>query len=356
MLALSIAAASAIAPSAFAVGAEGIYIPWVESFCGADTMILEAQVCNQAAQTRGFWVEFVDHGPFAGCTESVLPQHTFLSSLPLLLSPGECTTVQIEVTKPNELLSHQQVCYWLRFTPDIGGTITLGGYLNDTIDLCFDWWIAEPVVFLHPETPVIARFEARAGTDPTPFLYLLRAFADIDQVDADLVSIDGMPPGQFAFGESWIPEGETVTFEHTVEWLYDDTSRFIDLVVVNERDLLPLASIGLHQAIAAPVGVETGPLLPPAVRGTNLRVAPNPSRGLTAILWESDEPGPLRLQIYDAAGRHVRSLNPITRGPGAQRALWDGKDEAGAPVRAGTYWVRLPGVSTGASSNLLLLR
>jgi flagellar hook assembly protein FlgD len=48
-----------------------------------------------------------------------------------------------------------------------------------------------------------------------------------------------------------------------------------------------------------------------------------------------------RLEIYDAAGRLVRSmaLGDLDAGPGHVR--WDGHDDEGAPLPSGTYFYRL---------------
>jgi len=345
-----------IAGSAGAVGANGIYIPWVESFCGGETMILEAQVCNETALEQTYGVEFSDHGPFSGCDVSVVPEHSFVTDLPLVIAPGACSIVEIEITKPGELLAHDQVCYWLRFLLDGGASVTLGGYLTDNAEYCFDWWIAEPVVFLHPMTPVIMEFIAR-GIQPTPFRfpYLVGAYADFDWVDQDLVSIDGMPPGEFAFGVVDSPDGDAVVVQHGLEWRLDEPSRYIDLVVLREDDLSPLASIGLHQVIAAPIGVGEGAATDSGSNRVSLRVSPNPSRGPTAILWESTGDAANRLEIFDAVGRHVRALEVSARGAGPQRTTWDGRDDAGVSVPPGVYWVRLPHAAE-LPSKLLLVR
>jgi FlgD Ig-like domain len=57
------------------------------------------------------------------------------------------------------------------------------------------------------------------------------------------------------------------------------------------------------------------------------------------------------VQIYDIAGRHVASVVlPIGSGP----AEWDGRDDAGRPVGAGTYLFRLDG--GGGAQRLTLIR
>lgn len=65
---------------------------------------------------------------------------------------------------------------------------------------------------------------------------------------------------------------------------------------------------------------------------------PNPFRESTVIRYAVASGGLVRLEIFDVAGRHRRTLvaEPQTRGE--RSVTWDGLDEAGKPVAAGTYF------------------
>jgi hypothetical protein len=69
--------------------------------------------------------------------------------------------------------------------------------------------------------------------------------------------------------------------------------------------------------------------------------APNPFVSTTAIRFRLAEAGPVRLGVYDATGRLVRGLVSATLPAGARQAVWDGRDDRGARVRAGAYFIRL---------------
>lgn len=56
---------------------------------------------------------------------------------------------------------------------------------------------------------------------------------------------------------------------------------------------------------------------------------------------------PVRLAVYDAAGRAVRLLLDARHFPGQHRVTWDGRDGAGRPVPSGVYVLR---ASVGASA------
>jgi len=70
-------------------------------------------------------------------------------------------------------------------------------------------------------------------------------------------------------------------------------------------------------------------------------IRPNPSNRRTTISYELPAPGNVKLEIYDAAGRLVRTLVDESRGPGQQSVVWDGKGANGSRVAAGVYHARL---------------
>lgn len=87
-------------------------------------------------------------------------------------------------------------------------------------------------------------------------------------------------------------------------------------------------------AAGAPAAAPGAPLL--------LGNSPNPVRDATTLAFElpSAAAAGATVALYDAQGRRVRSLaGPFAAGLNSVR--WDGADDAGRPVRAGLYFVRL---------------
>lgn len=95
-----------------------------------------------------------------------------------------------------------------------------------------------------------------------------------------------------------------------------------------------------------------------ASSGLRLRAIPNPSReaGVSIVIptGPEDGVGVMRLGIFDAAGRLVRTLGatgasarlsppPVSLHPGEHGFHWDGKDETGCTQPAGVYLGRLLG-------------
>ena len=100
-------------------------------------------------------------------------------------------------------------------------------------------------------------------------------------------------------------------------------------------------------------GIEFESALPTGVQGSRppahlfLSVWPNPSSGEVVIIAEVPEPG--RLSIYDVSGRLVREMRTPDKASGRVEINWDGRDDAGAQVPSGVYFVQ---VRAGALSEV----
>jgi hypothetical protein len=80
---------------------------------------------------------------------------------------------------------------------------------------------------------------------------------------------------------------------------------------------------------------------PASPGGLRLCAWPNPFGRLTGIDFSMDAAFSARVRIFDAQGRMVRTLLDRTLAGGAHRVLWTGADDAGRPLPAGNYFVRL---------------
>ena len=68
---------------------------------------------------------------------------------------------------------------------------------------------------------------------------------------------------------------------------------------------------------------------------------PNPFSGSTTIELLLPRSAPVSLEVYDVAGRRVRTLVSGTLGPGRHTIVWDGMNSSGAEVSPGIYFTRL---------------
>lgn len=89
--------------------------------------------------------------------------------------------------------------------------------------------------------------------------------------------------------------------------------------------------------------VETA--APEAIPHRRVRLGPprpNPFNPATELSFElTAESSEVQLVIYDALGRHVRTLSAGQFGPGVHLARWDGSDQRGRPVASGVYFAHL---------------
>lgn len=68
---------------------------------------------------------------------------------------------------------------------------------------------------------------------------------------------------------------------------------------------------------------------------------PNPGRGLVTLEYSLPRETPLRLAVYGAGGRQVRTLATGLGAAGTHVVVWDGRDDAGHRVAPGVYWAQL---------------
>jgi hypothetical protein len=96
---------------------------------------------------------------------------------------------------------------------------------------------------------------------------------------------------------------------------------------------------GIIAAAATPAGELPAP--PVATRTLLLAPFPNPaSRGAT-IRWSLAIGGDVDLEIYNLAGQRVRRLASEPLPAGEHSRIWNGMDDAGQPIGAGLYFIRL---------------
>lgn len=68
---------------------------------------------------------------------------------------------------------------------------------------------------------------------------------------------------------------------------------------------------------------------------------PNPARGAVDLRLGVHDAARLRLALYDAHGRCIRTLLDARCDAGERTERWDGRDARGDAVRSGVYWARL---------------
>jgi len=83
---------------------------------------------------------------------------------------------------------------------------------------------------------------------------------------------------------------------------------------------------------------------------------PNPFNPTTTITFDVAASGQVRIEIYDVAGRLVRSLMNAQKDAGRYTVEWNGRDANGSQVHTGVYFYRMtaPGYTSPAKKMVML--
>lgn len=114
-----------------------------------------------------------------------------------------------------------------------------------------------------------------------------------------------------------------------------------------------VASSALGSVCGTPVST---PDTPSIERDRLVGAFPNPFNPRTTVAFEIARAGAVRVEVFDARGRLVRSLVDEVRAPGRHEVVWDGQTDEGGQAASGVYFARM--VSDGGSdaAKLLLLK
>jgi hypothetical protein len=123
----------------------------------------------------------------------------------------------------------------------------------------------------------------------------------------------------------------------------------VDLMRVILEDVFGLPSAG--GAGTEPVDPEPGDF-----RWRLAQNTPNPCINTTQIRYELARSARVRIAVYDALGRRVRTLVAATQEPGEHTARWDGCNDRGERVSSGVYFYNMEAGDFAATRKMLVLR
>jgi hypothetical protein len=141
--------------------------------------------------------------------------------------------------------------------------------------------------------------------------------------------------------------GATGGFTYTPPTGFNGTDTFI-YIISDGNDATDLATVTITVA-PDPAGI--GPVAVSLPTKFELFAPqPNPSRGNVEITFGQPQAGPVRADIFDAAGRRVAQLAADAAfAPGYHTLAWDGRNASGSRAGGGIYFLR---VSSGGHTEL----
>ena len=120
------------------------------------------------------------------------------------------------------------------------------------------------------------------------------------------------------------------------------------------NDALELLSINSNVG-KVKINGETSSSAAAAEDVISLQNYPNPFAGETTISFELTETQLLNIVVSDLQGRRVRSFDGLYKA-GLHQIVWDGKNESGQNLSAGTYILSLESSNSNKSIRMVLLR
>jgi Glycosyl hydrolases family 32 N-terminal domain/FlgD Ig-like domain len=115
----------------------------------------------------------------------------------------------------------------------------------------------------------------------------------------------------------------------------------VDDIVESGNRVVPVVSQGkgTNKKLPGTSMMQTTGALPEEAR--LLANTPNPFNPRTTVHFELPAAAVVRVDVYDASGRLVRTLLDGARAPGRHSLEWDGSDQSGRGVASGVYFVRM---------------
>lgn len=105
-------------------------------------------------------------------------------------------------------------------------------------------------------------------------------------------------------------------------------------------------------------GEDGGEPVIPGAEPLTFRVfpaTPNPIGDEMVLAFQLPEARTVRIEVYDAAGRMVRVLANESVASGSSRRVWDRRDQSGARVPGGIYFLRMSAPPDQRTQKLVVL-
>jgi M6 family metalloprotease-like protein len=308
-----------------------------------DTQTFENRVGVWGIMDYGSWNRLPDEAPgswpghFTGWGKLYLGWVDPIEIAPIT---GEILALDVTLTSastrgaPLQLLANPDGVDWSSTSPGSGEFFLAEVRTREGYDAALP---AEGVLLYHVDESSVSN---RAGEHPDGggLLVLLPEDGDIS-TKPNLATGDPWPGVQMTFGPTSSPSSDR----------FDGSATGVILGGTESFD-----GSGARLEVVVP-NLETRLALPFA--------RPNPFRpslhGQVGLLFSLDvEPPPgVRMTIYDAAGRRVRTLETDSElEAGGRAAIWDGRGDGGRPLPAGVYFFRVEGARSNGTGKVVLLR
>lgn len=242
-----------------------------------------------------------------------------------------------EILLGNEVVEEHE----LLFSRDPQGDIHYHGDLTERV-------LAEPVKWVDSPLSVGKSWTDRTpafdnGVDPGQVIHFV--FAVLEQ--ETVLCPSGPYPAYRVMVTTVYPDGRTTN----CNFWYNERCGMVRCCMENQRVYLLQKVIDGRDDPGRDF-VDPVSLLPEGAASV-----PNPSNPTTDIRFRLAAEAPVTIEIYDLAGRRIRSLCTGERMTAGQRSVrWDGRNDAGSPVASGIYLYRVRAGGETTSDRVTLVR
>ncbi|MFO7916334.1 MAG: FlgD immunoglobulin-like domain containing protein [Candidatus Krumholzibacteriales bacterium] len=192
--------------------------------------------------------------------------------------------------------------------------------------------------------------------EDVPIIYITCAHHTVsDQAELFFAGADGVFSSERRLTVTVVPDGEVRSYEvdlasHPLYAGAITRLRFDPVITQAPGDMVDLYAITTDKITSAePVDrTSSAPSIGPVV--------PNPFNPAATISFYVPNESPLRMAIYDTAGRKVRTLIGGMKHVGRGEIVWDGRSDTGRPVASGIYYCCLKAGGEVRTRKLVLLR
>jgi hypothetical protein len=168
-------------------------------------------------------------------------------------------------------------------------------------------------------------------------------------VRVTMSEVEGLPLVQIRNGAATVVLDETTAHVDSPGVEFTLFGPEIRSVRAGDREI-PFVRRGAFVMSERAVGPGRAPRMP------SLRVYPRPMARSSTIVVENPVAGRVTIDLFDVAGRRVRSLFDGVLAPGVTHLAFDGLDDVAQPLASGVYFARASGEGMTATARIVLVR
>lgn len=286
--------------------------------------------------------------------------------VPVTVTPLSSTLLNAVFDEPldettAEVASHYEVCVMSDSTvtiPVSGAELQAGGA---TVQISLGASLEAGVSYAISISNVMDT-RGNAITDTT----ISTTFADVDALLADFAASFQSGTVEITWRLSRMDDGVRFSVQRKEEGAADFTAPAQNIeanglsFIYRDESTEPGSSyryrVQYADASGSHVLFETEAVAVPALPLTLNQNWPNPFNPSTTISYYLPESGPVRLEIFDVAGRRIAYFVNGNEERGNHSAVWNGAGESGSPAAAGIYIYRLTAGRETLSRKMVLVR